>query len=44
MKPIVLDAELQDYLKTKSLNLKATTDKGEAYEGADFVVIDAYEL
>ncbi|KGQ02409.1 UDP-glucose 6-dehydrogenase [Beauveria bassiana D1-5] len=35
----IVDAELQDYLKTKSLNLKATTDKGEAYEGADFVIV-----
>lgn len=35
----IVDAELQDYLKTKSLNLKATMDKGEAYEGADFVIV-----
>ncbi|MBT0569572.1 nucleotide sugar dehydrogenase [Curvibacter sp. CHRR-16] len=33
------DAELQDYLSTKSLQLKATTDKAEAYRGADYVVI-----
>ena len=33
------DAELQDYLSHKPLNLKATLDKAEAYTGADFVVI-----
>lgn len=33
------DAELEDYLANKSLNLKATLSKTEAYEGADFVVI-----
>ncbi|WP_374521555.1 nucleotide sugar dehydrogenase [Hydrogenophaga sp.] len=33
------DAELQDYLQNKPLNLRATLDKNEAYQGADFVVI-----
>jgi UDPglucose 6-dehydrogenase len=33
------DREIEDFLKTKSLNLKATLDKKTAYEGADFVVI-----
>jgi UDPglucose 6-dehydrogenase len=33
------DKEIEDFLKTKSLNLKATLDKKVAYEGADFVVI-----
>ena len=33
------DKEIEDFLKTKSLNLKATLDKQTAYEGADFVVI-----
>ena len=33
------DAELQDYLANKSLNLRATLNKQEAYEGADFVII-----
>jgi UDPglucose 6-dehydrogenase len=33
------DAELQDYLANKPLNLRATLNKQEAYEGADFVVI-----
>jgi UDPglucose 6-dehydrogenase len=33
------DAELQDYLSHKPLNLKATLDKAQAYAGADYVVI-----
>ena len=33
------DKEIEEFLKTKSLNLKATLDKKTAYEGADFVVI-----
>jgi UDPglucose 6-dehydrogenase len=33
------DAELQDYLSNKRLNLKATLNKAEAYQGADYVVI-----
>ncbi len=33
------DAELQDYLAHKSLNLRATLSKEEAYTGADFVII-----
>lgn len=33
------DAELQDYLANKPLHLKATLNKAEAYEGADFVII-----
>ncbi|CEN56002.1 nucleotide sugar dehydrogenase [Candidatus Methylopumilus turicensis] len=33
------DKEIEDFLKTKSLNLKATLDKKAAYEGADFVMI-----
>ena len=33
------DAELQNYLQNKPLNLRATLDKNEAYEGADFVII-----
>lgn len=35
----IADAELEDYLRNKPLNLRATLDKREAYEGADFVVI-----
>lgn len=33
------DRELQDYLAHKSLNLRATLSKEEAYAGADFVII-----
>lgn len=33
------DAEIEDYLKHKPLNFRATLDKAEAYRGADFVVI-----
>ena len=33
------DKELQEYLSEKTLNLRATTHKQDAYEGADFVII-----
>ena len=33
------DAEIEDYLQNKPLNLRATLNKQEAYEGADFVII-----
>lgn len=33
------DAEIEEYLKTKQLNFRATLDKSEAYAGADFVII-----
>ncbi|MCP3720356.1 nucleotide sugar dehydrogenase [Paraburkholderia sp. CNPSo 3281] len=35
----IVDAELQDFLKNKPLNFRATLDRHEAYEGADYVVI-----
>ncbi|MBI5329773.1 MAG: nucleotide sugar dehydrogenase [Betaproteobacteria bacterium] len=35
----IVDAELEDYLAHKPLNLRATLDKQEAYAGAEFVVI-----
>jgi len=35
----IADAEIEDYLQNKALNLKATLDKHEAYTGADFIVI-----
>ena len=35
----IVDAELEDYLKNKELNLKATTDSLKAYREADFVII-----
>lgn len=33
------DVEINDYLQQKSLNFRATLDKREAYEGAEFVII-----
>ena len=35
----IVDAEIEDYLKHKPLNLRATLDKQEAYAGADYVII-----
>ena len=35
----IQDKEIEDYLLTKSLNLKATLDAASAYSNADFVII-----
>lgn len=35
----VADVEIEDFLLNKKLNLRATLDRHEAYDGADFVVI-----
>lgn len=35
----IVDTEIEDYLKHRSLNLRATLDKREAFDGADFVII-----
>jgi UDPglucose 6-dehydrogenase len=35
----IVDAEIEDYLRHRPLNLRATLDKQEAYAGASFVVI-----
>ena len=35
----IVDSEIEDFLANKSLNLRATLDKKEACEGAQFVVI-----
>ncbi|MGL5950411.1 MAG: nucleotide sugar dehydrogenase, partial [Cetobacterium sp.] len=35
----IVDREIEEYLKAKTLNLRATLDKEEAYEGAEYVVI-----
>lgn len=34
----IVDREIEEFLASKPLHLRATTDKKEAYEGADFVV------
>ena len=33
------DAEMQEYLRNKPLNFKATLDKEDAYKGASFVIV-----
>lgn len=35
----IKDNEIEKYFKTKQLNLRATLNKKEAFEGADFIVI-----
>ena len=35
----IVDKEIEEYLKSKNLNLKATTDSYEAYKEAEYVVI-----
>lgn len=35
----IKDAEIEDFLKNKNLNLKATLDYKEAFSGADYVII-----
>lgn len=35
----IADHEIEDYLKNKKLNLRATLDKHDAYQGAQFVII-----
>ena len=35
----IVDVEIEDYLQHKPLNLRATLDKREAFDGADFVII-----
>ncbi|QDC44193.1 nucleotide sugar dehydrogenase [Methylophilus medardicus] len=35
----IVDREIEDFLANKQLNFKATTDKNEAYQNAEFVVI-----
>jgi UDPglucose 6-dehydrogenase len=35
----IADLEIEDFLKNKRLNLRATLNKEEAYEGADFIII-----
>ncbi len=35
----IVDLEIEDYLQRKPLDLRATLDKFEAYEGVEFVII-----
>lgn len=35
----IADKEIEDFLKNKTLNLRATLTKEDAYKGADFVII-----
>ncbi|MCR5108083.1 MAG: nucleotide sugar dehydrogenase [Lachnospiraceae bacterium] len=35
----IVDEEIEDYLKNRELDLRATLDAKEAYQGADYVVI-----
>ncbi|MEH6499661.1 MAG: nucleotide sugar dehydrogenase [Pseudoalteromonas distincta] len=35
----IADSEIEDYLFNKQLNLRATTNKAEAFDGADFVIV-----
>ena len=38
-KSTIVDQDIEEYLKEKNLDLKATTNADEAYENADYVVI-----
>lgn len=38
-KSSIIDTEIEHYLATKTLNLRATLDPREAYQGADYVII-----
>ena len=35
----ILDTQIEDYLKNKQLNLRATLDKKEAYQNASYIII-----
>ncbi|MFU1850707.1 UDP-glucose 6-dehydrogenase [Citrobacter portucalensis] len=35
----IVDKEIEEYLSTKNLNFRATTDKQDAYKNADYIII-----
>jgi UDPglucose 6-dehydrogenase len=35
----IVDKEIEEFLDTRQLNLRATTDKESAYKNADFIII-----
>ena len=35
----IIDSEIEEYLATKELNLKATTDGAEVYKDAEYIII-----
>ena len=39
MQSPIIDQEIEEYLKTKELNIRATTDNFEAYKDAKYVII-----
>ena len=38
----IVDKEIEEYLSTKGLNLKATTDITSAFKGAEYIIISTY--
>ena len=35
----IADKEIQEYLASRPLDLRATTDPGQAFEGAEYVIV-----
>ncbi|WP_425221856.1 nucleotide sugar dehydrogenase [Pseudomonas sp.] len=38
-KPPIADAEIEEFLSNRSLQLQATTDKATAFKGADYIIV-----